>query len=258
MKPELPDALELRLEGFSFTEIKLGHSGARVFKLKKVGSEPLILKFAPSSGSVVSGAVIRDDASRLAWANAKNLQVAKLETFLEHGGFEYLLMTEISGREAAQPWEPEQVPIVIENMARSLRAWHDTAANDCPFHLSLADEIKDIRIRYADNPARTLELEALLEHKPQSEDLVLCQGDPCGVNVFLGDDLEITGWIDLGSLCMMDRHCDLAQAVISLDREINRQFNGWSERFLEAYGLDVVNRETLEFYVQFDRFFWGY
>ena len=40
-------------------------------------------------------------------------------------------------------------------------------------------------------------------------------------------------------------------------REINRQFNGWSERFLEAYGLDVVNRDTLEFYIQFDRFFWG-
>jgi aminoglycoside phosphotransferase len=91
MKPELPASLESRLEGFSFTEIKMGHSGARVFKLEKVGSEPLILKFAPSSGSVVSGAVIRDDASRLAWANAKNLQVARLETFLEHNGFEYLL-----------------------------------------------------------------------------------------------------------------------------------------------------------------------
>jgi aminoglycoside phosphotransferase len=257
MKPDLPYALESRLEGFSFLEIKLGMSGAQVFKLEKAGSETLILKFAPSSGSVVSGAVIRDDAARLAWANTKNLPVAKLETFLEHDGFEYLLMTEISGHEAAQPWQPEQIPKVIENMARSLRQWHDTAANDCPFHLSLADEIKDIRNRYADNPARTLELEALLEHKPLSEDLVLCQGDPCGVNVFLGDDLEITGWIDLGSLCIMDRHCDLAQAVISLNREINWQFNGWSERFLEAYGLDLVNRKTLEFYVQFDRFFWG-
>lgn len=55
----------------------------------------------------------------------------------------------------------------------------------------------------------------------------------------------------------MDQHCDLAQAVISLNREINRQFNGWSERFLEAYGLEVINRETLEFYIQFDRFFWS-
>jgi kanamycin kinase len=257
MKPKLPEYLESRLEGFSFTEIKLGHSGARVFRLEKPGSQALILKFAPSSGSMVSGALIRDDASRLAWANSKKLQVAKLQVFLEHDGFEYLLMTEVPGREAALPWEPEQIPTVIENMARSLRQWHDTPANDCPFQLSLADEIKDIRKRYADNPIRTLELEALLEHKPQSEDLVLCQGDPCGVNVFLGDDLEITGWIDLGSLCVMDRHCDLAQAVISLNREINRQFNGWSERFLEAYGLDVVNRATLEFYIQFDRFFWG-
>jgi aminoglycoside phosphotransferase len=257
MKPELPDALESRLGGFSFTEIKLGHSGARVFKLEKVGSKPLILKFAPSSGSVVSGAFIRDDAARLAWANTKNLPVARLETFLEHDGVEYLLMTEISGREASQPWLPEQIPTVIENMARSLRQWHDTPAEDCPFLFPLADQIKENRDRHAGNPVRSLELEEFLEHKLQSEDLVLCQGDPCGPNVFLNDDLEITGWIDLGSLGIMDRHCDLAQAVISLNREINPQYNGWSERFLEAYGLDVVNRETLEFYVQFDRFFWG-
>ena len=255
MKPNLPDSLESRLEGFSFAEIKLGHSGARVFKLERAGSEPLILKFAPNSGSAVSGAFVRDDAARLAWANTKNLPVAKLEMFLEHDGFEYLLMSELQGREASQSWEPEQIPTVIENIARGLRQWHDTPADDCPFQLSLADEIKDIQNRHADNTVRRLELEALLERKPQSEDLVLCQGDPCGPNVFLGDDLEITGWIDLGSLCVVDRHCDLAQAIISLNREINRQFNGWSERFLEFYGLDVINRDTLEFYVKLDRFF---
>jgi aminoglycoside phosphotransferase len=58
-------------------------------------------------------------------------------------------------------------------------------------------------------------------------------------------------------MCLMDHHSDLALAIISFEREINRQFNGWSERFLELYGLDVVNRETLEFYAQFDCFFWG-
>jgi aminoglycoside 3'-phosphotransferase II len=257
MKPDLPDSLKSRLEGFSFLEIKLGHSGARVFKLEKVGSEPLILKFAPSSGSVVSGAFIRDDASRLAWANTKNLPVAKLETFLEHDGVEYLLMTEISDREASQAWQPDQIPTVVENMARSLRQWHETPAEDCPFRFPLADQIKENRDRHAGNPVRLLELEAFLARKPQSEDLVLCQGDPCGPNVFLNDDLEITGWIDLGSLGIVDRHCDLSLAVISLEREINRQFNGWSEHFLEAYGSEVINREHLEFWVQFDRFFWG-
>ena len=100
--------------------------------------------------------------------------------FLEHNGFEYLLMSELQGRDASQPWEPDQIPTVIENMARGLRAWHDTPADDCPFQLSLADEIKDIQNRHADNTVRRLELEVLLERKPQSEDLVLCQGDPCG------------------------------------------------------------------------------
>jgi kanamycin kinase len=255
VKPDLPDSLESRLEGFSFLEIKLGMSGARVFKLKD-GNETFFLKFAPVSSDPDPAFSIRAEADRLQWLRSKNLAVPKVELFLENSGHEYLLMTGIPGRDASQPWQPDQIPTIITKLADGLRTWHDTKTHDCPYQLTLETRVAQARAR-TKNASLQLELEALLEHVPKTEDLVLCHGDPCVPNVLLNDDLEISGWIDLGRAGVMDRHWDLALTVGSLEMDLNPQFNGWSEHFLEAYGLDVVNRETLEFYVQFDRFFWG-
>jgi aminoglycoside phosphotransferase len=255
MKPELPDALESRLEGFSFLEIKLGMSGAQVFKLED-GNETLFLKFAPVSSDPDPAFSIRAEADRLHWLRSKNLAVPKVELFLENNGLEYLLMTGIPGRDASQSWRPDQIPSIIAKLAAGLRTWHDTNTDNCPQQLKLKTRIPQALAR-TKSASLKLELEALLEHAPKTEDLVLCHGDPCVPNVLLNDDLEISGWTDLGRAGAMDRHWDLALIVGSLEMDLNPQFNGWSERFLETYGLEVINRETLEFYIQFDRFFWG-
>ena len=255
MKPGLPKPLELRLEGFSFAEIKFGMSGARVFKLED-GNESLFLKFAPVSSDPNPAFSIRAEADRLRWLRSKNLAVPKVEMFLEDGGLEFLLMTAIPGRDASQSWHHDQISSIVTTLAVSLRTWHETDPANCPFQLTLKTRIAQARAR-TQNASLKLELEALLEHLPKHEDLVLCHGDPCVPNVLLNDDLEVSGWIDLGRAGVMDRHWDLALTVESLEVDLNPQFNGWSEHFLEAYGLDVVNRETLEFYIQFDRFFWG-
>jgi aminoglycoside phosphotransferase len=255
MKPELPESLGSRLEGFSFTEIKLGMSGARVFKLED-GNESLFLKFAPVSSDPDPAFSIRAEADRLQWLKSKDLAVPKVETFFEDDGLEYLLMTGIPGRDASQPWQPDQIPNIIAKLAASLRTWHDTNIEDCPFQLTLKNRIVQARAR-TKNASLQLELETLLEHAPKTEDLVLCHGDPCVPNVLLNDELEISGWIDLGHAGVMDRHWDLALIIGSLEMDLNPQFNSWSERFLEAYGLEIINRETLEFYVKFDRFVWG-
>jgi kanamycin kinase len=230
-------------------------SGARVFKLKD-GNETLFLKFAPISSDPDPAFSIQAEADRLTWLRSKNLAVPKVELFLEDNGLEYLLMTAIPGRDTSQSWRPDQIPSIIAKLATGLRAWHDTNTVDCPYKLTLETRIAQARARTKIANLR-LELEALLEHAPEHEDLVLCHGDPCVPNVLLTDDLDISGWIDLGRAGVMDRHWDLALIVGSLEVDLNPQFNGWSERFLKAYGLEVINRETLEFYIQFDRFFWG-
>lgn len=255
MKPELPASLESRLEEFAFTKIKLGMSGAQVFKLEE-GDQTLFLKFAPVSSDPDPAFSIQAEADRLEWLRSKKLAVPKVEMFLEAGGLEYLLMTAIPGRDASQPWPSNQIPSIIAKLATGLRTWHDMNTIDCPYSLPLETRIAQAKVRTKNDSLR-LELEALLKHTPKYEDLVLCHGDPCVPNVLLNDDLEISGWIDLGRAGVIDRHWDLALIVGSLEMDLNPQFNGWSERFLEAYGLDVVNRETLEFYIQFDRFFWG-
>jgi aminoglycoside phosphotransferase len=255
MKPKLPASLESRLEGFSFLEIKLGMSGARVFKLED-RNETLFLKFAPVSSDPDPAFSIRAETDRLQWLKSKELAVPKVELFLEAGGLEFLLMTSIPGRDASQPWQPDQIPSIIAKLAASLRTWHDTNIEDGPYHLRLETRIAQARVR-TKNTNLKLELEALLKDAPKTEDSVLCHGDPCVPNILLTDDLEISGWIDLGRAGVMDRHWDLALIVGSLEMDLNPQFNGWSERFLESYGLDLVNRKALEFYKKFDRFFWG-
>jgi aminoglycoside phosphotransferase len=255
MKPELPASLESRLEGFSFLEIKLGMSGARVFKLED-GNESLFLKFAQVSNDPDPAFSIRAEADRLQWLRSKNFPVPKVDMLLEVGGLEYVLMTSIPGLDASQPWLKDQIPHITAKLAAGLRTWHDTNTADCPYRLTLKTRIEQARAR-TKNANLKLELEELLKHAPKTEDLVLCHGDPCLPNVLLNDHLKISGWIDLGRAGVMDRHWDLALIVGSLEMDLNPQFNGWSERFLELYGLDVVDRETLAFYAKFDRFFWG-
>jgi aminoglycoside phosphotransferase len=229
-------------------------SGAQVFKLEG-SDETLFLKFAPISSDPDPAFSVWAEAERLKWLRSNNLAVPKVELFLEHDGLEYLLMTGISGRDASQSWQPDQIPSIIAKLAAGLRTWHDTNTDKC-HQLKLKTRIPQARAR-TKNANLKLDLEDLLEHAPKTEDLVLCHGDPCLPNVLLNDHLKISGWIDLGRAGVMDRHWDLALIVGSLEMDLNPQFNGWSERFLEAYGLEVVNRETLEFYIQFDRFFWG-
>ena len=241
MKRELPESLESRLEGFSFLEVKLEMSGAKVFKLED-RNETLFLKFAPISSDPDPAFSIQAEADRLKWLRSKKLAVPKIEMLLEHRGLEYLLMTAIPGRDASQPWPSDQIPSIIAKLAAGLRTWHDTNTNDCPYQLSLVTRIAQARAR-TQNTGLKLELEALLEHTPKHEDLVLCHGDPCVPNVLLNDDLEISGWIDLGRAGVMDRHWDLALIVGSLEMDLNPQFNGWSEYFLEAYGLDFSTRQ---------------
>ncbi len=238
-----------------FVEIKLGMSGARVFRLED-GNESLFLKFAQVSNDPDPAFSIRAEADRLQWLRSKNLPVPKVELFLEDNNLEYLLMTSIPGRDASQPWQSDQIPSIIAKIAVDLRTWHDTNTDDCPYHLTLETRIAQARAR-TKNASLKLELETLLEHAPKTEDLVLCHGDPCLPNVLLNDELEISGWIDLGRAGVMDRHWDLALIVDSLEVDMNPQFNGWSERFLELYGLEVVDRETLAFYAKFDCLFWG-
>ena len=70
----------------------------------------------------------------------------------------------------------------------------------------------------------------------------LLHGDYCLPNIML-DGWKFTGFIDLDHAGLGDRHMDLFWGIWSL--EFNLKTDRYRERFLDAYGRDRVNEETL-------------
>lgn len=72
--------------------------------------------------------------------------------------------------------------------------------------------------------------------------LVVCHGDPCAPNTWVGDDGRCSGHVDFGALGLADRWADLAVATWSTEWNYGP---GWEELLLDAYGIafDPVRTE---------------
>ncbi len=70
--------------------------------------------------------------------------------------------------------------------------------------------------------------------RPAAEDLVVCHGDPALPNL-MAHQGAFTGFVDLGSVRIADRHLDLAHAHVSIHRNLGPEA---VYVFYEAYGTD--------------------
>ena len=71
---------------------------------------------------------------------------------------------------------------------------------------------------------------------------VLLHGDYCLPNIIL-DDWKLSGYIDLGSGGIGDRHIDVAWGIWTLN--FNLGTTEYSDRFMDVYGRDKVEPEML-------------
>jgi kanamycin kinase len=277
MKPDLPETLEHHLEGFSFERVTVGLSAAGVWKLErtpshtrdlsveKTLSQTVFLKIAPVSSDPDPGSSLRAEAERLEWMRSRGVNVPEVVQFLEQDGLEYLLTSALPERDASNEWAASEVPGVVEALADGLRLLHSIPITDCPFDQRLEFKITQARERVRhglinledldqERLGRTAEhlLEELLERRPTHEDLVFCHGDYCVPNVIL--DGSSIGFVDVGRAGIADRWQDLALMTRSLESDMNPQFNGLSERFLERYGV-TPDLEKRDFYRLLDEFF---
>jgi kanamycin kinase len=70
--------------------------------------------------------------------------------------------------------------------------------------------------------------------RDDTDDIVVCHGDPCAPNTIIGDDGRWSGHVDLGALGTANRWADLAVCSMSLDWNFG---DGWQPLFFEAYGI---------------------
>ena len=83
------------------------------------------------------------------------------------------------------------------------------------------------------------------------EDLVVTHGDYCMPNVLFGEDLDLSGFIDVGRSGVADWHSDLALATRSIVQNLGRPF---VEPFHRRYGKRPdINR--INFYLMLDDLF---
>ena len=263
MKHSLPNKLESVIQGYALAPVQTGHSDATVYKLEHPQNPDLFLKIQRSSnlGS------LRFDADKLEWLHKRGILVPQMLLFLEEDSFEYLLTTAISGRDASNLWKQEEIPVLLEVLATNLKQLHALEMTDCPFNQKLEVKIADAKSRVLENLVDETDFDdvrigktipetfqELLETRPKSEDLVFAHGDYCLPNVMI-HKLEFSGFIDLGRAGIADRYQDLALMTRSLESDLNQQFNGYSQYFLEQYGVLEPDESKLEFYRLLDEFF---
>lgn len=115
-------------------------------------------------------------------------------------------------------------------LARAENGWHARQANPSFFTDMFGKATLDDIHRF------------IAEHSGLLQTDTLLHGDYCLPNIIL-DDWRFSGFIDLDSAGVGDRHVDLFWALWTL--RFNLHTDAWDNRFLDVYGRAGINPDTL-------------
>ena len=189
--------------------VHVGCSGAAVVRLER-GPERLYYKTGPG---------VSDEADRLGWLGSTGFPCPRI---VDQGN-NWLLSTELPGRDASQPWPARDRPAVLAAIASGLHALDELA--DCPF----VSPFPGVGVS-------------------------VTHGDYAAPNVFIDPvSLRFTGILDLSRLGAGDRYVDLSLMFKSLRGTLNPQYGGppAARRFVELYGGDPGD-PRIEHYITLD------
>jgi aminoglycoside phosphotransferase len=203
------NALQIRFGADRAEPIAVGCSSATVVRLER-GPERLYYK---------EGQVLAAEADRLAWLGSTGFPCPRI---VDRGN-NWLLTTELPGRDASQDWPAVERPAVLAAIAEGLRALDELTG--CPFTSPFP-----------------------------CEGSAVTHGDYCAPNVFIDPEtLRFTGVLDLSALGTGDRYVDLSLMFGSLRGNLNPQYGGLpaARRFVELYGGDPDD-PRIEHYLTLD------
>lgn len=183
----------------------VGMSGATVHRLVRSGRAPLYVKSGPSAD-------VASEVARLSWLGTTDLGCPSLV----EAGPGWMVTTELRGRDASEPWAPDERGRVLDAFADALLAVQALDVSSCPF-----------ATRYPAHPLTT--------------QLVVTHGDFCCPNVMIDpSSLTFTGVLDVGWLGVGDAYVDVATTVMTLGVDLNTQYGGAAavSRVLARVGAD--------------------
>ena len=169
--------------------------------------------------------------------------------------FDWLLTARVAGEDCTHADYLADPTRLCDLYAQILRELHETDPTECPVQNRTADYLKTVcQNREAGHFDLSLfvgewafgsadEAWAVVERNGKYlKREVLLHGDYCLPNVIL-KDWRLGGLIDLGNGGIGDRHIDLFWGVWTL--WFNLGTNRYRDRFLDAYGRDLVEEELL-------------
>jgi aminoglycoside phosphotransferase len=200
------------------------------------------LKCRPSAAAVP----LRDEAARMRWARAAGLPAPQVLAACISGQTEWLLTEGLSGRDATSEELRADPAELVPLLASGLRQIHATPTADCPFSNRIDQALGIARQRVTSGLVGPADLHEEFSHlthaaalaeldrlRPGTEDLVVCHGDYCLPNVMITGG-KVSGFLDLGELCVADRWRDLAVATWSVTWNLGP---GFEDLFLNSYGI---------------------
>lgn len=202
---------------------------------------------------------LRKEAELTAYFHGKDL--AAEVVFYESGERDHLLTRAVPGEDGVYPPYLEDPKRLTDVFAEALRALHEESFEGCPVkdrirdYFTFAENTRaagggDVHLFKSDFPiARELSFstldeawETLTKNAPYLRADTLIHGDYCLPNIMLSD-FRFSGFIDLGNGGVADRHIDVFWAIWTLI--YNQKTDKYTERFMDAYGRDRIEREAL-------------
>lgn len=169
---------------------------------------------------------------------------------------DWLLTARVEGEDCTHAMYVSNPKRLCDTTATLLRELHDTAYTGCPVPDRTANYLKTAEHNYyhgiydatlfPDNWGYRSADEAFAVMKAYGNALkpdALLHGDYCLPNIML-DNWKFSGFIDLGNGGVGDRHIDLFWGAWTLF--FNLKTDKYRDRFLDAYGRDIVDEDMLK------------
>ena len=176
---------------------------------------------------------------------------------------DWLLTTRVTGEDCLHPMYLQDPVRLCDTTAELLHMHHDTNPSQCPI-LQTADYLATARKNYEEARYDTslfpdnwgyasaeAAWKVVEEMGGYLKTDTLLHGDYCLPNIML-ENWRFSGFIDLGNGGIGDRHVDLFWGIWSLN--FNLKTDRYRERFLDAYGRELVNEDIFPVISAFEVF----
>ena len=198
---------------------------------------------------------LEKEARMTRYFHKKGLSAEVLD-YQTKGEHDLLLTAQIQGEDCTHAQYLANPRRLCEVIATKLRELHEIDASDCPIKDKMTSFVNTAKRNYVNDSydkshfpdsfgfeSGEAAYRALCESEAAFKSDVLLHGDYCLPNVML-NDWKLSGFIDVGNGGVGDRHVDLFWGTWTLN--FNLKTDQYRNRFLDAYGRDVIEPEMLD------------